>query len=90
MKLKQELKGKNNVQIEYRFNLIVGNKILDELFGFCHFVDGELISDDGDDYSLEDEIIEFKWESNNYLVVWISVKTIANEDLTSWRVGRVV
>lgn len=76
MQLKDELKGKNNVEIEYRYNIIVGNEIWDELFGFCHFIDGELISEDGDDYSLNDKVSAFRWESNNYLTVWIPVETI--------------
>ena len=32
----------------------------DLLFGYCHWTGTELVSDDGDSYSIEEEIVKYK------------------------------
>lgn len=41
------------------------------LFGYCQWDGEKLISLDGDYYSLEEEIVRFEYENENYLVYWI-------------------
>ena len=36
----------------------------DMLFGFCRWENGELISEDGDSYDLDDEVIRFEMTYN--------------------------
>ena len=43
------------------------------LFGFCHWIGGELISGDGDNYYLGDVIRHHEWDGDD-LVVWIEVE----------------
>lgn len=40
------------------------------LFGYCQWDGEKLISLDGDYYSLEEEIVRFEYENENYLVYW--------------------
>lgn len=45
----------------------------DILFGYCKYINGELISEDGDIYSLDDEIEAYEYcEDIDELVVWYS------------------
>ena len=55
----------------------------DTLFGYCHYIDGELIPDDGDSYSLKDKF--YKYELTEYdnepcLVVWEQGRFIGTDD----------
>lgn len=44
----------------------------DMLFGYCHWTGVNLISGDGDSYSLDDEIYRYEFdEENNKLTYWI-------------------
>lgn len=39
----------------------------DMLFGYCHWIKRELISDDGDTYSVEEDVIKYEfYEVINY------------------------
>lgn len=60
MKLKDILKGKNYKYIEYYVILpqTLGGEIV--FSGLCRYMNGELISLDGDTYSLEDELIRYE------------------------------
>ena len=45
--------------------------------GACEYKDGEIISLDGDSYSLEDEISAYEYDKqNNILAVWYKSKWI--------------
>ena len=47
----------------------------DMLFGYCHWTGTELVSDDGDSYSVEEEVI--KYEFNEYgLAYWFESEWI--------------
>ena len=44
----------------------------DMLFGYCHWTGTELISGDGDNYSLDDEIVKYEFdEEKKELTYWI-------------------
>lgn len=40
------------------------------LFGYCKWDGEKLISLDGDYYSLDEEIVRYEFENENYLVYW--------------------
>ena len=44
----------------------------DVLFGYCHWDGKELISGDGDNYNLEDEISRYEFDSHDNLVYWLA------------------
>jgi hypothetical protein len=72
MKVKDILPSYPVRTIEVRTN--TPDDVLDEdmLFGFCHWTGTELVSEDGDDYYLDEEI--YKWEYDefyNALTYWI-------------------
>jgi hypothetical protein len=74
--LRDILPKDKNVDIEYRCN---GPKDEygdeeDMLFGFCRWIDNELISGDGDNYYLGDVVRHHEWDGDNYLTVWIEVE----------------
>ena len=72
MKVRDILLNYHPVKIEVRTN--TPDDALDEdmLFGFCHWTGTELVSDDGDDYYLDEEIYEWEYdENNNLLTYWI-------------------
>lgn len=51
----------------------------DLLFGYCHWTGMELVSDDGDSYSIEEAIV--KYEFNDYgLTYWFESKWIGAND----------
>ena len=51
----------------------------DMLFGYCYWTGTELVSDDGDSYSIEEEIV--KYEFNDYgLAYWFESKWIGAND----------
>ena len=68
-------KDKDVKTIEYRCNGPVDEYGDEEdmLFGFCHWIGGELISGDGDNYYLGDVIRYHEWDGDD-LVVWIEVE----------------
>lgn len=44
----------------------------DTLFGYCHWTGTELISSDGDDYYIDEEISRYEFdEQNRKLTYWI-------------------
>lgn len=54
----------------------------DMLFGYCHWTGTELVSDDGDSYSIEEEVI--KYEFNDYgLSYWFEPEWIGPEEVQS-------
>ena len=68
MRLRDIVEGKEFPRIMYRCNPPEG--IEGDLYvGICHYTNGKLIADDGDIYSLDDEIV--KYEIDDWgLVVW--------------------
>lgn len=71
MKLIDLLNGGDVPLIMYRTNSPFEDEE-DMLYGYCKYENGELISLDGDNYYLNDEI--FDWEYNGeILTVWIDV-----------------
>lgn len=69
--LENILSGIDKIEIMYRGITPQGNDIF---VGFCNWDNGKLISADDDDYCLDDEIIDYKFEKNEdettYLVIW--------------------
>ena len=44
----------------------------DMLFGYCHWTGVTLVSGDGDNYYLDDEVVKFEFdEDNRELIYWI-------------------
>ena len=86
MKLKRilnELDVENcleELEIQYRTRIDTDDGVQDILAGYCRydFETGQLISEDGDNYSLNDEIVDYVTEyydpedeeSGLYLIVW--------------------
>lgn len=66
MKLKDILPNHPIGQIEVRTNDPWGE---DMLFGYCAWTGNELISLDGDTYSIEEEITNYMWDAHD-LVYW--------------------
>lgn len=67
MKLKDILSNSPIDKIEVRTNDPFGD---DMLFGFCRWTGTELVSLDGDNYSIEDEITKYKFDEYG-LTYWI-------------------
>lgn len=68
MKLIDIIKENGNKDIpyiEYRDMIEVDGKEVDVFVGMCEYKDGELISLDGDNYSLESEIGYHEWYEEN-------------------------
>lgn len=55
--------------IEYRTIISIDSDDVDVLAGFCRYEDEQLISEDGDIYSLDDEIRKYMVE-DGVLTVW--------------------
>ena len=72
MKLK-DLLGGRYTSIEYRTHGPAGE---DLLHGYCYWTGAELVSEDGDVYSVEDVISDYHWDSDSDLVVWYQSKWI--------------
>lgn len=70
MKLKDILPSYHIRNIEVRTNDPDGD---DMLFGFCHWTGTELISGDGDNYYLNEEISKYEFDGTN-LTYWIISK----------------
>ena len=52
----------------------------DMLFGYCHWTGAELVSDDGDIYLIEDDILKYEFDEYG-LTYWFESKWIGPEDL---------
>lgn len=53
----------------------------DVLFGYCYWTGTELVSGDGDSYSLEEEVL--KYEFNEYgLAYWFESEWISGKDIS--------
>ena len=49
----------------------------DMLFGYCHWTGTELISDDGDSYSIYDEVDKYELNAYGYdLIYWFEANWI--------------
>ena len=78
MRLRDIVEGKEFPKIMYRCNPPEGIDKEDCLVGYCHYTNGQLIPDDGDDYSLDDEIE--KYEIDDWgLVVWIHAEWMSSD-----------
>lgn len=79
MKLKDILFEKRPIDIEYRCN---GPKRFggDMLFGHCYWNGEQLISGDGDNYYLDDEIEKFEMRESGEMTVWIEVEWSGDND----------
>lgn len=68
------LLDKNIKNIQYR--LVSSHEgFEDELFGYCSYLNGELIPEDGDIYSLNDEFDSFYYDKeSNQLIVYQNTK----------------
>ena len=72
------------LEIQYRTRVEIDDEIQDIFAGYCKydFKTGQLISEDGDNYSLNDEISDYVYEyydpedeeSGIYLIVWYESK----------------
>ena len=65
MKLKDLLKD-YPINIMYRTHY----KEKDMLAGYCFWTGTELVSLDGDDYSVDDEISGYEWNGADDLTIW--------------------
>ena len=72
LKLKDILPNRK-VYIEYRTHDPLGD---DVLAGFCTWHKDELVSDDGDDYSVDDVISSYEWDGPDNLIVWYDSKWV--------------
>lgn len=71
MKLKDILPN-HYVDICVRTNAPAGN---DMLFGYCHWTGKELISDDGDTYSVEEDVVKYNFnEDKTKLTYWFKAE----------------
>ena len=70
--LKDLLDEKPIKVIEYRCNSPFEDEE-DMLFGYCSWNGKELISEDGDNYYLNDVIEDYAWDDDE-LIVWIKVE----------------
>lgn len=69
MKVKDILPNHSIQNIEVRTNDPFGG---DMLFGYCHWTGKNLISGDGDNYYLDDEISKYEFDKEkNELTYWI-------------------
>ena len=69
MKLKDILPNYPLENIEVRTNNPFGE---DMLFGFCSWTGTDLISEDGDSYYLDEEIVKYEFDKKNKeLIYWI-------------------
>lgn len=51
----------------------------DMLFGYCHWTGKELVSDDGDSYSIEEEIVKYEFDDYG-LAYWFESEWIGAND----------
>ena len=52
----------------------------DMLFGYCHWTGTELVSDDGDNYSVEEEVAKYEFDDWG-LVYWFESEWISGEEI---------
>lgn len=67
LRLEDIVHGYDFERIEYRMFLKDGS---DTVVGNCKYVNGELISLDGDSYSLKDRVLKYEIKKNGLLVIW--------------------
>ena len=64
----KEILPNHPVDIQVRTNGPFGE---DMLFGFCYWTGTELVSKDGDSYSLEEDVVRYEFSENKTkLVYW--------------------
>ena len=69
MKVKDILPSYPLEWIEVRTNDPFGD---DMLFGYCHWTGTNLVSADGDNYYLDEEVVKYEFdEENRKLIYWI-------------------
>lgn len=74
MTLSEVLKEYNNKDfdvIEYRHIKSIDSDDVDVLYGFAAYKNKMLMSVDGNNYHLSDNIIRHELYKNNWLVVWV-------------------
>ena len=72
MTLGELLKGKNQIYVvEYSTIHFNDGTTFDQFIGGCFYVEGKLLSLDGDSYSLDEEVVSYKWRNNTDLEVFI-------------------
>lgn len=70
MKVKDILPSYPLKWIEVRTNDPFGD---DMLFGYCHWTGANLVSADGDNYYLNEEIVKYEFdEENRKLIYWVA------------------
>lgn len=74
MTLSEVLKKYNNENfdaIEYRHIKSIDSDDVDVLYGFAAYKNKMLMSVDGNNYHLNDQIIKYELYKPNWLVVWV-------------------
>jgi len=85
--LNHYVKDGADVYIPITYRTIITSDGTDVLAGFCRYENGELISEDGDNYSLEDEIIKYEMKLDNsingtmqmHLTVWYESEWLTDD-----------
>lgn len=85
--LNHYVKDDTDVYIPITYRTIIASDGTDVLAGFCRYENGELISEDGDNYSLEDEIIKYEMKLDNningtmqmHLTVWYESEWLTDD-----------
>ena len=85
--LNHYVKNGTDVYIPITYRTIIASDGTDVLAGFCRYENGELISEDGDNYSLEDEIIKYEMKLDNningtmqmHLTVWYESEWLTDD-----------
>ncbi len=72
MTLKEIVEGNDYPCIVYRTKTTLSDGTTDDIYlGECSYINGELKGFDGDNYYLDDEIVEHKFTNDGGLTVWI-------------------
>lgn len=85
--LNHYVKDGTDVYIPITYRTIITSSGDDVFAGFCRYENGELISEDGDNYSLEDEIIKYEMKLDNsingtmqmHLTVWYESEWLTDD-----------
>lgn len=86
--LNHYVKNGADVYIPITYRTIITSDGTDVFAGFCRYENGKLISEDGDNYSLEDEIIKYEMKLDNningtmqmHLTVWYESEWITDDN----------